>query len=57
MDDVVILSAVRTPIGTFQGALSGLPAHALYGEARPSQPLAAPVGGRRRGQLGRAEAA
>ena len=33
MDDVVILSAVRTPIGAFQGALSGLPAHAL-GRAR-----------------------
>ncbi len=29
MDDVVILSAVRTPVGAFQGALSGLPAHAL----------------------------
>ena len=33
MDDVVILSAVRTPIGTFQGALSGLPAHALGARA------------------------
>ncbi|MFY9826407.1 MAG: acetyl-CoA C-acyltransferase [Thermoanaerobaculia bacterium] len=33
MDDVVILSAVRTPIGAFQGALSGLPAHALGGRA------------------------
>jgi acetyl-CoA C-acetyltransferase len=29
MDDVVILSAVRTPIGAFQGGLAGLPAHAL----------------------------
>jgi acetyl-CoA C-acetyltransferase len=29
MDDVVILSAARTPIGAFQGALSGLPAHVL----------------------------
>ena len=33
MDDVVILSAVRTPIGTFQGALAGLPAHALGARA------------------------
>jgi acetyl-CoA C-acetyltransferase len=33
MDDVVFLSAVRTPIGTFQGALSGLPAHALGARA------------------------
>jgi acetyl-CoA C-acetyltransferase len=29
MQDVVILSAARTPIGSFQGALSQLPAHAL----------------------------
>jgi acetyl-CoA C-acetyltransferase len=29
MDDVVILSAVRTPIGVFQGTLAGLSAHAL----------------------------
>ena len=27
--DAVILSAVRTPIGKFQGALSGLPATKL----------------------------
>ncbi|RPH54378.1 acetyl-CoA C-acyltransferase, partial [bacterium] len=33
MDDVVILSAVRTPIGSFQGALSGVPAHALGARA------------------------
>ncbi|HEV8578001.1 MAG TPA: acetyl-CoA C-acyltransferase [Thermoanaerobaculia bacterium] len=33
MDDVVILSAVRTPIGAFQGALSGFPAHALGARA------------------------
>jgi acetyl-CoA C-acetyltransferase len=33
MDDVVILSAVRTPIGTFQGALSSLPAPALGARA------------------------
>jgi acetyl-CoA C-acetyltransferase len=33
MDDVVILSAVRTPIGVFQGALAGLPAHALGARA------------------------
>jgi acetyl-CoA C-acetyltransferase len=33
MDDVVILSAARTPIGVFQGALSGLPAHALGARA------------------------
>jgi acetyl-CoA C-acetyltransferase len=29
MDDVVILSAARTPIGAFQGGLASLPAHAL----------------------------
>src|SRR5687767_4993865 len=29
MRDVVIVSAVRTPIGTFQGALSSLPAPRL----------------------------
>ena len=29
MDDIVILSAARTPVGSFQGALSRLPAHAL----------------------------
>jgi acetyl-CoA C-acetyltransferase len=29
MDDVVILSAARTPIGAFQGALAGFPAHKL----------------------------
>ncbi len=28
-DDVVILSAARTPIGKFQGALSGIPAPQL----------------------------
>jgi len=33
MADVVILSAVRTPIGAFQGALSTLPAHALGARA------------------------
>jgi acetyl-CoA C-acetyltransferase len=33
MDEVVILSAVRTPIGAFQGALSSLPAHALGARA------------------------
>jgi acetyl-CoA C-acetyltransferase len=33
MDDVVILSAVRTPIGVFQGTLSGLSAHALGARA------------------------
>jgi acetyl-CoA C-acetyltransferase len=33
MEDVVILSAVRTPIGAFQGALSALPAHALGAHA------------------------
>ena len=27
--DVVIVSARRTPIGTFQGAFSNLPAHKL----------------------------
>lgn len=29
MDDVVILAGARTPIGSFQGDLSGLPAHRL----------------------------
>jgi acetyl-CoA C-acetyltransferase len=33
MEDVVILSAVRTPIGAFQGVLSALPAHALGARA------------------------
>jgi len=33
MDDVVILSAARTPIGVFQGALAGFPAHALGARA------------------------
>src|SRR5262245_64581184 len=33
MDDVVILSAARTPIGAFQGALSSFPAHALGAKA------------------------
>ncbi|HKH49050.1 MAG TPA: acetyl-CoA C-acetyltransferase [Thermoanaerobaculia bacterium] len=33
MDDVVILSAVRTPVGAFQGALASLPAHALGARA------------------------
>jgi acetyl-CoA C-acetyltransferase len=33
MADVVILSAMRTPIGAFQGALSSLPAHALGARA------------------------
>ena len=29
MSDVVIVSAARTPVGSFNGALSGLPAHEL----------------------------
>jgi acetyl-CoA C-acetyltransferase len=33
MDDVVILSAARTPIGAFQGALAGFSAHALGSRA------------------------
>jgi acetyl-CoA C-acetyltransferase len=33
MDDIVILSAARTPIGSFQGALSTLPAHQLGARA------------------------
>jgi acetyl-CoA C-acetyltransferase len=33
MEEIVILSAVRTPIGAFQGALSSLPAHALGARA------------------------
>jgi len=32
-DDVVILSAARTPIGAFQGALASLPAHRLGARA------------------------
>ena len=28
-DDIVIVSAARTPVGAFNGALSGLPAHEL----------------------------
>jgi acetyl-CoA C-acetyltransferase len=33
MDDVVILSAARTPVGAFQGALASFPAHALGARA------------------------
>lgn len=33
MDDIVILSAVRTPIGAFQGGFASLPAHALGARA------------------------
>jgi acetyl-CoA C-acetyltransferase len=33
MQDVVILSAVRTPIGAFQGAFASLPAHVLGARA------------------------
>lgn len=33
MEDVVILSAVRTPIGSFQGELASLPAHDLGARA------------------------
>ena len=29
MSDIVIVSAVRTPVGSFNGALSSLPAHEL----------------------------
>ena len=29
MDDIVIVSAVRTPVGSFNGALGGTPAHVL----------------------------
>ena len=29
MTDVVIVSAARTPVGSFNGALSGVPAHEL----------------------------
>ncbi|MGH7155934.1 MAG: acetyl-CoA C-acetyltransferase, partial [Acetobacteraceae bacterium] len=29
MDDIVIVSAIRTPVGSFSGALGGLPAHVL----------------------------
>src|SRR6201986_676797 len=32
-DDIVIAAAARTPLGSFNGALSSLPAHALAGEA------------------------
>jgi acetyl-CoA C-acetyltransferase len=44
MDDIVILSAVRTPIGAFQGALSGLPAHALGARALAAAIARAGVG-------------
>ena len=44
MDDVVILSAVRTPIGAFQGALAGLPAHALGARALTAAYTRAGVG-------------
>jgi len=33
MDDIVILSAVRTPIGSFQGELAAVPAHELGARA------------------------
>jgi acetyl-CoA C-acetyltransferase len=33
MDDVVILSAARTPIGAFQGSLASFPAHTLGAKA------------------------
>ncbi len=33
MQDIVIVGAVRTPIGAFQGALAGLPAHRLGARA------------------------
>ena len=29
MDDIVIASAMRTPVGAFNGAFASLPAHAL----------------------------
>ena len=29
MEDIVIVSAARTPVGSFNGALSSLPAHQL----------------------------
>ena len=29
MDDIVIVSAARTPVGSFSGALGTLPAHTL----------------------------
>lgn len=32
-DPVVIVSAARTPLGRFQGALSAMPAHALGAHA------------------------
>ena len=28
-DDIVIVTAVRTPVGAFNGAFAGLPAHEL----------------------------
>jgi len=28
-DDIVIVGAARTPVGAFNGALAGLPAHEL----------------------------
>jgi acetyl-CoA C-acetyltransferase len=43
MQEIVILSAVRTPIGAFQGALSSLPAHALGARAIAGAAAAAEV--------------
>jgi acetyl-CoA C-acetyltransferase len=36
MDDIVILSATRTPIGSFQGVFAGVPAHQLGARALAS---------------------
>ena len=42
MTDIVIASAVRTPVGSFLGSLSGLPAHEL-GRIAITEALAAPA--------------
>ncbi|MDT7950127.1 MAG: acetyl-CoA C-acetyltransferase, partial [Acetobacteraceae bacterium] len=33
MEDVVIVSAMRTPVGSFNGALGNIPAHVLGADA------------------------
>ena len=45
MDDIVIVSAVRTPVGSFSGALGTLSAHALGTIALQAVLVAVIVGG------------
>ena len=39
MDDIVIVSAARTPVGSFNGALSTLSAVSLFVTSSPAEPL------------------